>query len=116
MPTKAREYIALNSIGDLAASRGLLDEIESSIRAKFHSNLSDRRASFFCRILSNDEEVEDECLDLASVRQLTNGVFPILWLNITFDPDRVAIAELSSLESALSLAILADGSSERPFA
>jgi hypothetical protein len=116
MPIKAREYVSVEGIGDLTKLHAIMAEIAAVIRERFRSHLiGERRATFSCRIMLSEQEVKDDCRSADEFRQFTDGMYPVLWMNLTFDPEKVAVEEIQELEALFSLRLLGEITSDAPF-
>lgn len=105
--TAAREYVSLSGVGDLQLCRQILSDITTEMRNSFDSQKVTRRASFFVRLLLNEHDVEEENLSLDDIINHSKGVFPIVWVKFTFDPEKVDQQEIQQLEQKFSLQLIA---------
>lgn len=93
----------------------MLADITKFVRGRFRSQHDERRATFGGRVLLSELDVEEEFLSYEEIRRFSNGTFPVLWLNFTFDPDKVGCEEIQALEDTFSLSLLGEVESEKPF-
>jgi hypothetical protein len=115
VPTKAREYVSVDGLGELQKCQGLLAAMTRLMRERFNSQREDRRATFCARVLLTVADVEEEALSVSEILRFSNGRFPVLWLNLTCDPERVTQAEIDFLEATYSLRLLGEIRSETHF-
>jgi hypothetical protein len=112
--TKAREYVSLAGLGDFTHLQKQMREYTTVVRA-LSAGYSARRASFEARILFSIADVENEFLDLNEIIPHSKGLFPVLWVNLTYDPDRLSQDEITFIEQKFSLELLGVIESEEPF-
>lgn len=102
MPTGSREYIALRPLFE----GGEADRLIETLRAW---NEPRRRINYQITRLDDAVRAEAECLNLEAIE--ARGGFPCTYVNLTFDPDQVALAELALVEEAFGLAMFAESRS-----
>lgn len=111
MPTAAREYVSARGLGDYDVCRQAMDEFATAVRA-MNADEATRRVSFFARVLIIEDDIEDELLEPAEILAATGGVLPCLWVNITFDPRRLTVAECDVLEACFELRLTGTAQSD----
>jgi hypothetical protein len=106
MATAFREYVCLRGLGNAGAceevSRLLIELVAPA-------NLSRQGMNYFYRIMHNDEDITDELLEPAEFCKLTNGKYPALWVNFTYDIDSVSVTFIRHLEDELQLLLFSAG-------
>ncbi len=114
MPIAAREYVSTRGLGDLVGCRQAMEAFASTVD-DLNAGEPESRATFFARVLFSPADMEEECLRPTEVTAITGGVFPCLWVNITFDPDRLPLIEIAPIEALCQLQFLGDVRSEGTF-
>jgi hypothetical protein len=106
MPTTARKYLSLSCLGDFQGCRELLRQCWDAVKG-LNPPTGPKSVSFFGVILVSEEDITNEALDSKVIHSFSNGVFPILWVNITYNPERVVPEAFRSVEQAFSLQLIA---------
>jgi hypothetical protein len=115
MPTKAREYVSVSGMGDLVKIQSMVADITKLVREQFRSQDDERRGTFGGCIIRSEKDLEEEALSYPEIRQFSGGTFPVLWLNFTFDPEKVSSEEVQAFEETFSLRLLGEVESAKPF-
>jgi hypothetical protein len=103
MPTASREYVGTVGCGDYDACIQARDSVVRDIR---QLNTGERVANSYARVITSNEDLEDEGIAVEQATAVTGGRFPLLWLNITFDPAKLDPATLRDLEARHSLVLI----------
>ena len=112
MPTAAREYVSLLQLGDFQGCQGLLRQCGDALRG-LNPATGPKSVSFSGRILVSENDITDEALDSKVIHSFSKGVFPILWVNITYNPQRLTPESFLSVEQAFSLQLIATAESKQ---
>jgi hypothetical protein len=72
-------------------------------------------ANYHARVVTSPEGLADEDIDVERVTTLSGGRFPLLWLNITYNPDRLPAQQLTAIEQRHQLALLETARSNLDF-
>jgi hypothetical protein len=78
--------------------RDATDRLVAVLRAW---NVPTRRVNWYIRWLESPADAEDEMVPAAEVE--ARGGFPAAWVNLTYDPERVAGEDLADLEDRFGL-------------
>jgi hypothetical protein len=84
MNLASKEYISKRGLGDAAQCRQTLFNLQQNLNEMVKENLI---GNFLGSILHTTDDVFAEELDEDDVLAITQGVFPAIWLNITFNLD-----------------------------
>jgi hypothetical protein len=112
MSTSAREYVSMTGLGDLNKCREMMEEYGKSVRKL---NSESKRASCYARVFTSEADILDECRDVQEIQQHTRGVFPVLWVNLTYDPSLLREEEILALEAQCNLSLLGVVHADWPF-
>ena len=52
------------------------------------------------------EDIYDEDLDIDAINEINQGIFPCIWINITYKPDVLSESDLMAIEKELLLVSL----------
>jgi hypothetical protein len=80
----SKEYISKRGLGDVAQCRQTLFDLQQSLNQMVRQNLI---GNFLGSVLHSTDDIFAEDLDEDDVLGITQGVFPAIWLNITFNLD-----------------------------
>lgn len=108
MPTASREYVSGFWLGDYEACIQFRDAVVADIRAL---NINERVANFHAGVMTSPDDLVDEDVDVQQVTAVTGGRFPLLWLNITYNPERLAEERLQEIEQQHQLTLIATAQS-----
>lgn len=102
MKLVGRDYISMNSLGDVQALTQLIKQIAGQLEPMLKS---DAITGYGVMLLHDSERIEYEMLDEAEVRLITGGILPAVYVVIGFYSDKVDTVkdELASLESEFDL-------------
>lgn len=106
MATAFREYVSAHGLGSLSTCTEAMHSLALHIDSL---NTQGPRANYWARVLSSEEDAEDEVLDIEPLTKITGGVYPALWFNITYDPDVMAEDEFRAMEERFALRIFSAG-------
>jgi hypothetical protein len=95
MATASREYVAHWPAGEWRAAA---DRLVTTLRAW---NAAARRVNWDIRWLESVADADEEDVPVAEV--VARGGFPVAWINLTFDPDRLSTKELAGVEQGFEL-------------
>lgn len=115
MPIAAREYLSNEGVGDAESCKHLLESIKREMRRTFSAHLESRRAGFQACILRDYDNADDEAVTNDEIDAHCDGTFPVVFVNITFDPERVDSAELTCVEQQFQLCLLGTAESDAKF-
>jgi hypothetical protein len=107
VPTKTAEYVSQIGMGDETVCNAKMNELAVAIRKL---NEGGRAVNFSLGVLHSPEEAEDELVDTPHLHQFTAGVYPVFWMNLTYDPTRLSADQLASWEQQFALRILSSSS------
>jgi hypothetical protein len=104
MSTASREYLSGFKLGNYQACIQLRDAVVAAIQAL---NEHGEVANFYARVVNGSDELVDEDVDVQQVNAVTGEQFPLLWLNLTYDPDQLSEKQLEELEQQYQLTLTA---------
>jgi hypothetical protein len=100
MPSAARLYVAIPCIGDFEQCERVGRELAGVVRERNRPGVV---INYYARTLTREAGIAEENLNPERVQAATGGRFPFLWVNLTYDPDRVGEAELVEIETRFGL-------------
>lgn len=112
MATACREYVSKLGLGSREDAFRIRDGLAEAIRAL---NRERRVANFHLRVMSSREELDDEDVDPEKAMTVAGNVFPLVWANITYDPQIVTETALRNIEDSYELHVIGSGVSERNY-
>ena len=97
---KSQEYIAKKSIGDLSESDMEIQEIKKYLKNLYEKN---RIVGFEYIVLKSESDIYDEDLDIDAIKEINQGIFPCIWINITYETDFFEKNEQTAIEEKFAL-------------
>lgn len=96
----SKEYIASISIGDLSESHKQMLEIKKYLKNLYEKNLI---IGFEYMVIKSESDIYDEDLDIDAIRKINQGIFPCIWINITYETNFFEKNEQTAIEEKFSL-------------
>lgn len=110
MGLACREYVSCYGIVTPEASIVSLHALKELLDALRQQHPSLR---FRAKLFRKREELEQELLDPQTVLARAGGPLPIIWLNLTYDPNELDYQLFSALEAKCQLVLLGEFHDER---
>ncbi|GAA1229551.1 hypothetical protein GCM10009665_19990 [Kitasatospora nipponensis] len=110
MATAAVGYASLQGLG---SREGCLEALRAmaEVLARVDRDAGGRAANFASMVFGSAETVEDEGIDPEVMHAVTGGTYPVAYLTVSYDPDRLPAVELEALEREFDLRVLGRTSS-----
>ncbi|BDA74000.1 hypothetical protein CAL7716_081660 [Calothrix sp. PCC 7716] len=96
----SKEYIAKKSIGDLSESHKQILEIKKYLKNLYEKNLI---IGFEYMVIKSESDIYDEDLDIDAINKISKGLFPCIWINITYETDFFEKNEQKAIEEKFAL-------------
>lgn len=96
----SKEYIAKKCIGNSEGTYKYMLIIDVFLQKLYKK---EEIVGFEYRILKSTEDVYDEDLDIDGIHEINQGVFPCIWINITYKLDVLTESNLMVIEQKLQL-------------
>lgn len=97
-----RTYIAGASTGDRVWCENHLDPIYETLLT-WNAGMDRRRCGIKVLVVESADHAYSEFIDLAKVDVVTGGRYPYLYVNVTYDPDRLGAELFDPFEEQFSL-------------
>jgi hypothetical protein len=99
----SKEYIAKKGMANLEDSYKHILLIDNYLENVYKKK---KITGFEYRILKSVEDIYDEDLDIDAINEINQGIFPCIWINITYKPDVLSESDLMAIEKELLLVSL----------
>jgi hypothetical protein len=99
----SKEYIAKKGMANLEDSYKHILLIDNYLEKVYKEK---KITGFEYRILKSVEDIYDEDLDIDAINEINQGIFPCIWINITYKPDVLSESDLMAIEKELLLVSL----------
>jgi hypothetical protein len=99
----SKEYIAKKGRANLEESYKHMVLIGKYLRKVYNQK---KITGYEYRILKSVEDIYDEDLDIDAINEINQGIFPCIWINITYKPDVLSESDLMAIEKELLLVSL----------
>jgi hypothetical protein len=96
----SQEYIAKKSIGDLSESDTEIQDMKKYLKNLYEKNLI---VGFEYIVLKSESDIYDEDLDIDAIKEINQGIFPCIWINITYETDFFEKNEQTAIEEKFTL-------------
>jgi hypothetical protein len=111
MTTAAIGYVSLQGLGNLQACRETMNALVGEVRG-FNASLSKRATNFRVSLMDDPDDAENDGLEPETYLPFTNGVFPMVYFSLTYDPQRLPEQQITDWEKKYDLKVIGSGVSK----
>jgi hypothetical protein len=104
MTTAAIGYVSRQGLGDLEACHEMLNALAGELRG-YNAALSERAISFHVSLMRDPDDAENIGLDPERYLPVTDGVFPVVYFSLTYDPQRLPEQQIADWEKRYDLKV-----------
>jgi hypothetical protein len=102
MLTAAIGYVSLRGLGDETACRETMKALIAEVRG-FNAIQTSRATNFSVRVISGPADAENIGLSPDQYLNFTSGIYPVVYLSLTYDPKKLHPHRLLEWETQFEL-------------
>ena len=102
-----KEYIASQNIGDRQALVHEMKALHTELKKLYQEK---KIAAFELALLNNSDDISDELLEVDKVLEISKGVFPLLFISLSYQSEQINSDDLVGIENSHHLELVASAS------